>query len=80
VSISRSRGEVVAFDQDVGLGEVSSEDGRRYRFHCTEIAGGSRTITVGSRVAFGLKPGRNGQWEAGALVLLGAADLHERQA
>lgn len=71
---------MVAFDEDVGLGEVSDEDGRRYPFHCTEIADGSRTTTVGARVAFDVKPGRNGRWEAGALVVLGAANLHERQA
>jgi len=56
-------GTVVDFDPAVGLGVVESSGGR-YRFHCTQIAGGSRTIAVGTPVRFEVKPGRNGAWEA----------------
>ncbi|MGH9114839.1 MAG: hypothetical protein ACRDWW_03325 [Acidimicrobiales bacterium] len=70
------RGTVVEFDDHVGLGVVEcagrdGEGGRpagagpaRYGFHCTQIAGGTRTIAVGTAVTFGLLPGRGGRWEA----------------
>jgi hypothetical protein len=74
-------GRVETFDEAVGLGEISASfvsgpggpggpDRRdlavgRYRFHCTQIADGSRTIAVGTRVSFRLLAGRDGRWEAG---------------
>ncbi len=67
----RRAGVVVAFDDAVGLGVVEARDsggaapeGARYRFHCTQIAGGSRTIRPGASVTFDVAPGRGGQWEA----------------
>nr|AGC72543.1 hypothetical protein [uncultured bacterium A1Q1_fos_862] len=57
-------GTVTAFDDHQGLGEVSSPDGGVHPFHCTAIAGGSRTIDVGETVAFTVVPGRSGRWEA----------------
>jgi cold shock CspA family protein len=57
-------GTVVAFDDHRGWGEVEDEDGRRHPFHCTRIAGGSRTIAVGTPVLFTLAPGLPGRWEA----------------
>lgn len=57
-------GVVVAFDEARGLGEVEVEDGRRYSFHCTRIADGSRTIPVGAKVEFVIVPGLPGAWEA----------------
>jgi hypothetical protein len=70
-------GRVETFDEAVGLGEISASfasgpggpDRRdaavgRYRFHCTQIADGSRTIAVGTRVSFRLLAGRDGRWEA----------------
>jgi CspA family cold shock protein len=45
-------GTVTAFDDHVGLGTVTADDGTAYLFHCVEIADGSRTIAVGTRVAF----------------------------
>jgi CspA family cold shock protein len=53
-------GTVVAFDREVGLGEVLGDDGVRLPFHCIEIADGSRDIAVGALVRFGhrLKLGR----------------------
>lgn len=63
-------GVVAEFDEHVGLGVVtSSEDGRRYPFHCTQIADGTRTIDVGAPVAFEVVPGHRGEWEAAFVAL-----------
>ena len=55
------------FDEAVGLGSVESAGGRRLRFHCTQIADGSRAIAVGAPVSFVVRAGRGGEWEAGDL-------------
>jgi cold shock CspA family protein len=47
-------GKVTAFDEYVGLGEVRSEAGDVYLFHCVEIADSSRSIEVGVTVEFDL--------------------------
>jgi CspA family cold shock protein len=57
-------GAVVAFDAKRGLGEVEADKGERFPFHCTQIADGSRTIPVGTRVEFTVAPGPLGRWEA----------------
>jgi len=58
-------GTVVSFDEAVGLGVVEAPaGGERYRFHCTQIAGGSRTIAAGTPVRFEVRPARKGTWEA----------------
>jgi len=58
-------GRVVDFDEAVGLGWVASDAaGTRYRLHCTSIAGGSRTIPVGTAVTFAVVAAHGGQWEA----------------
>jgi cold shock CspA family protein len=61
-------GSVSAFDQRVGLGEVTADDSTVYPFHCTVIADGSRTIDVGAKVEFDVVAGRLGQWEAAAVT------------
>ena len=58
---------VVRFDREVGLGSVRDGRGCEYRFHCTQIADGSRDIAVGATVEFVVLAGRHGRWEAGAL-------------
>jgi CspA family cold shock protein len=64
----RLLGRVVAFDEDVGLGEIEAATGadeeERFQFHCTQIADGSRAIPVGAEVSFGVLAGRGGRWEA----------------
>ena len=60
-------GRVVDFDEHRGLGEVESDDGVRYPFHCTRIADGSRVIDIGTRVEFEVVAGPQGRWEAAAL-------------
>lgn len=59
-------GRVAEFDEAVGLGTVTSGSSQ-YRFHCTQIAGGSRTIAVGTEVSFTVAPGHLGAWEAAEL-------------
>lgn len=63
-----ARGKVDSFDYEIGLGEVRSEDGRLYPFHCTQISDGSRRIEVGTEVDFVVAPGHRGIWEARAIV------------
>jgi CspA family cold shock protein len=64
------RGSVAEFDDPVGIGEVEGDDGRRYFFHCTQIADGTRTIDVGTPVAFEVVAGHRGRWEARRIVRL----------
>jgi CspA family cold shock protein len=59
-------GVVIAFDRQVGLGEVQAADGTVYSFHCIEIADGTRDIAVGAEVAFELI-GKLGRYEAAAV-------------
>ena len=62
------RGTVTDFDEARGHGEVEAADGRRFFFHCTAVADGSRTITVGAEVTFAVVAGHRGRWEARWLV------------
>lgn len=63
----RLSGRVVAFDREVGLGEITAADGSRYLFHCIEIADGSRDIPVGQDVTFTLI-GKLGRFEAAGIA------------
>lgn len=56
-------GVVTDFDDPRGLGTIEA-DGATYPFHCTAIADGSRTIEVGTPVAFEVRAGLMGRWEA----------------
>jgi cold shock CspA family protein len=56
-------GQVVAFDREVGLGEIALADGTRVPFHCIEIADGTRDIAIGARVSFSFI-GKLGRYEA----------------
>ena len=57
------RGTVTSFDQSVGLGVITGVDGVDHRFHCIEIADGSRSIEIGVQVDFDLLA-KFGRWEA----------------
>jgi CspA family cold shock protein len=59
-------GTVTAFDDAVGLGAVTGDDGATYPFHCTQIGDGTRTIAVGTRVQFEIDC-RLGRYEASEL-------------
>ena len=61
-------GEVTAFSEHRGLGEITADDATVYPFHCTRIADGSRTIVVGTRVEFEIVAGPLGRWEAAAIT------------
>lgn len=58
------RGTVVDFDDQVGLGTVECDGVERYRFHCVEIADGTRHIEIGAQVDFDRAAGQLGVWEA----------------
>lgn len=60
------RGTVSAFDAQVGLGEVVSEAGATYPFHCIAIADGTRRIEVGVGVTFEILA-KLGRYEATAI-------------
>jgi hypothetical protein len=60
-------GVVDDYDPATGLGHVRADD-VRYAFHCTAIADGSRQIPIGAPVAFVLRAGRLGRWEAAGLT------------
>jgi cold shock CspA family protein len=64
-------GSVEAFDHAAGLGTVRDEHGQRLAFHCTAITDGSRTIDVGTRVAFVVTTAQNGAIEARSLIRVG---------
>ncbi len=55
------------FDAIVGLGTVRDDEGGDYRFHCTQIADGSRIVDKGAPVEFEVVPGQLGCWEAAAI-------------
>jgi cold shock CspA family protein len=65
-------GEVIEFDDAAGIGRVrddgSDGPGAERFFHCTQIADGSRTIAVGTKVTYDVRPGQRGQWEAAAIT------------
>ena len=66
-------GVVSEFDEDRGLGSVLGDDGHRYRFHCAAIVDGTRTVEVGTRVAFAVAAGHGGHYEARSIVGIGTA-------
>ncbi len=61
-------GVVSEFDDPRGLGSVLGDDGRRYEFHCTAVADGSRAIEVGTRVTFILAAAHRGRLEAREII------------
>ena len=62
------RGRVAEFDEAKGFGFVEAEDGRRLFFHCTQIAGGTRSIDRGAAVTFEIVAGHLGRYEAVAVT------------
>ena len=63
-------GVVTEFDEAAGLGTITADDGGAYRFHCTAITDGTRTIDVDTKVDFELRPARHGSYEAGSVTPL----------
>lgn len=62
------------FDVEVGLGVVEDVDGRRFGFHCTRIADGTRVVRVGAAVGYEVVPGSLGRWEADQVAPLCATE------
>jgi cold shock CspA family protein len=60
------RGTVTSFDEEVGLGSITTADGDEVSFHCIEIADGSRTIEPGTEVSFE-SLAKFGRWEAASI-------------
>jgi cold shock CspA family protein len=63
-------GLVSDFDEAAGLGTVTADDGTAYPFQCTQIADGTRTIAVGTSVAFEVRPWHRGRYEATTITSL----------
>jgi cold shock CspA family protein len=61
----KSTGRVAEYDEHAGFGWIEDGGGRRYWFHCTAIADGSRSVPVGAAVSFDVVAGHLGRWEAG---------------
>lgn len=68
MSFGSGQGTVVEFDVDVGLGLIVDADDRRWPFHCTAIADGTRRIEVGTEVRFERGWGGPGAWEASSVT------------
>ena len=64
-------GSVVDFDEHRGIGTVAA-GGHQWLFHCTTIVDGTRTIEPGTAVAFDVRAGGPGRWEAFDLTTLGS--------
>jgi hypothetical protein len=62
VELGAERGLGVVEEDAPGAGE--SRRSVRYRFHVTAIAGGTRTIPVGTQVVFIVVPAQLGDFEA----------------
>ncbi len=50
--MERIHGVVADFDAAVGLGHIATHEGKTRLFHCIEIADGTRTIEIGTKVSF----------------------------
>jgi CspA family cold shock protein len=66
-SFGDAEGTVASFARDTGLGEIVTEQGAIYPFHCTAIADGTRDIAVGTPVTFTITAGHLGRLEATAI-------------
>lgn len=71
-------GTVTAFDPDRGIGTVSVRGNGTWPFHCTAITDGSRTIEVGTDVAFLVGAHHLGKEEARAVTPLAAVKPRRR--
>ena len=75
VPLSDGRGVVAVFDDPRGIGVIRRDDGTEYRFHCTAIVDGTRTIALGEAVTFSVAAGRMGKWEAVAVAKASTAEI-----
>jgi hypothetical protein len=61
-------GVVEEWDDPRGVGTVRADDGRLLALQCTNLADGSRTTAVGTRVEVVVAPGHHGAWQALAVT------------
>jgi cold shock CspA family protein len=65
-------GRVVTFDPRRGIGVIRGDDGVERPFHATRLSDGTRSVEVGTPVAFVVGAGaRPGAWEAVEVVKTG---------
>lgn len=65
---------MAAFDDHVGAGTIADAGtGELWYFHCTRIADGTRTTTVGAPVTFRAEPGPTGLEAVAVSASLGGA-------
>jgi cold shock CspA family protein len=62
-SFATKTATVSFFDPAAGIGVLSSTEGE-WRFHCTQLLDGARTIPEGQPVTFDVVAGPLGSWEA----------------
>jgi cold shock CspA family protein len=73
----RRSGTVTAFDEQVGLGEITADDGTIVPFQCIAIADGTRRIAVGTKVSFESLP-KLGRYEAADITADITANITRR--
>lgn len=64
------QGQVIEFDEHVGLGVIQTKAGESLPFHCVNIADGSRTIALDTKVKFVAHWHPRGRFEAVEIELL----------
>lgn len=57
-------GVVETWDDPAGVGTVRTDGGAVVDLQCTDLADGTRTTTVGTRVTAIAAPGHHGRWRA----------------
>ncbi len=65
-------GRVASYDEEKGLGEVVSDGGEKYGFHCSAVTDGTRHVEERARVVFAVRPAHFGRLEAYPLLKLEA--------
>ena len=61
-------GSVEAYDAARGWGTILGDDGEQLGFHCTQIADGSRSVAVGTKVRYRRVPAHLGTYEAASVT------------
>jgi hypothetical protein len=60
-------GVVTEWDEPRGIGVITGDDGTPYPFHCTQLADGTRSTKVDTKVRFQARPWHQGRIEAIAI-------------
>lgn len=57
-------GVVASWEDPEGVGTIRTDSGALVDLQCTNLADGTRTTTVGTRVSALVVPGHHGRWQA----------------